>query len=145
MIKTILKEMMIVLLLCIAILFVLSILFYDYNPISKVVPNKIAYSVPENIRNELKEENVQNTISIDNKVYTIEGSDLNIYKRSNSYNPSKENPFASTANGDSNGTTNTNKGNNITSGTNTQIKNNSVGNTNGGNTNTSSKPKPGLK
>ena len=139
MIKTILKEMMIVLLLCIAILFVLSILFYDYNPISKVVPNKIAYSVPESIRNELKEENVQNTISIENKVYTVEGSDLNIYKKSKSYNPSKENPFASTANGDSNVTTNTSKVNDTTSGTNT-TKNNSVGKTN-----TTTKTNTGLK
>lgn len=47
MIKSILKEIIIVLLLCAIILFVLGILFYDYNPINKVVPNKIAYSVPE--------------------------------------------------------------------------------------------------
>jgi len=120
--KTILKEIMIVLLLCIAILFVLSILFYDYNPISKVVPNKIAYSVPENIRNELEEENVQNTLSIDNKVYTVEGSDLNIYKKSNSYNPSKENPFASTPSGDANITVNTINTNVTTSTGNTQTK-----------------------
>lgn len=145
MIKTILREMMIVLLLCIAILFVLSILFYDYNPISKVVPNKIAYVVPENIRNELKEENVQNTISIENKVYTVEGSDLNIYKKSNSYNPSKENPFATTVNGNSNVVNNTSKVNNTASGTNTQTKNNSVGNTNGGNTNSQGKTNTGLK
>lgn len=110
MIKSILKEIIIVLLLCAIILFVLGILFYDYNPINKVVPNKIAYSVPENIKNEL-EENVQNTLSVENKVYTIEGSDLNIYKKSKAYNPSKENPFASTSSEDSNTTNNTVKTN----------------------------------
>lgn len=122
MIKTIIKETMIVLLLCIAILFVLSVLFYDYNPISKVVPNKIAYTVPENIRNELEEEPVENTLAVDNKVYTVEGSDLNIYKRSNSYNPSKENPFATTTNGNSNVVNNTVKTNTTgnTTKTNTQ-------------------------
>ena len=107
MIKSILKEIIIVLLLCAIILFVLGILFYDYNPINKVVPNKIAYSVPENIKNEL-EENVQNTLSVENKVYTIEGSDLNIYKKSKTYNPSKENPFASTSTEESNVTTSVN-------------------------------------
>lgn len=110
MIKSILKEIIIVLLLCAIILFVLGILFYDYNPINKVVPNKIAYSVPENIKNEL-EENVQNTLSVENKVYTIEGSDLNIYKKSKTYNPSKENPFASTSSEDANTTNNTLKTN----------------------------------
>ena len=110
MIKSILKELIIVLLLCAIILFVLGILFYDYNPINKVVPNKIAYSVPENIKNEL-EENVQNTLSVENKVYTIEGSDLNIYKKSKAYNPSKENPFASTSSEDENTTNNTLKTN----------------------------------
>ena len=58
MFKTIIKEIIITLLLCIAILLVLSILFYDYNPINKVVPNKIAYSVPENIKNELEKVDV---------------------------------------------------------------------------------------
>lgn len=146
MIKTILKEMMIVLLLCIAILFVLSILFYDYNPINKVVPNKIAYSVPENIRNELEEEDIKNTLSIDNKVYTVEGSDLNIYKRSNSYNPSKENPFASTASGESSEPTNTTKTNVINTNTtnkNTPASNHTQTNQNAGNS--SSKTNTRLK
>lgn len=139
MIKSILKEIIIILLLCIAILFVLSILFYDYSPINKVVPNKIAYSVPENIKNELEEENPQNTeLTVQNKVYTIEGSDLNIYKKANSYNPSKENPFASTTSEDTNitdtpnnGVTgNTVKGN--TQKTNTSTVNNTSGTTNAG-------------
>lgn len=148
MIKTVIREIIITLLLCVAIVLLLAFIFYDYNPINKVVPNKIAYSVPENIRNELEEESIQNTtLSVENKVYTIEGSDLNIYKRSNTYNPSKENPFASTPSVDSNVTTEGNKINTNTStntNTNTQTKNNTI-NTNSVNTNTSSKPNTGLK
>lgn len=115
MLKTIIKEFMITLLLCVAILFILGVLFYDYNPMNKVVPNKIAYSAPENIKKELEEENIESSISIENKVYTIEGSDLNIYKKKNSYNPSKQNPFASTTSEDANVTISTNdvKTNNI--------------------------------
>lgn len=96
MIKTVLKEIIIILLLCLAILLVLSVLFYDYNPITKVVPNKIAYTAPEGIKNELAEENELKEVPVESKVYTIEGSDLNIYKKSKSYNPGKANPFAST-------------------------------------------------
>ena len=96
MIKTVFKEIIIILLLCLTILLVLSVLFYDYNPISKVVPNKIAYTAPESIKNDLEEENTIEEIAVENKVYTIEGSDLNIYKKSNSYNPGKANPFSTT-------------------------------------------------
>ncbi len=102
MIKSIVKESIIILLLCVAILLILSILFYDYNPINKVIPNKIAYTTPENIRNELEEETIKNTLEVQNKIYTIEGSDLNIYKRSNTYDASKDNPFASISTEDAN-------------------------------------------
>lgn len=126
MVKTIVKEIIITLLLCIAILLVLSILFYDYNPINKVVPNKIAYTVPEDIKNELEEENLQNTFEIENKTYTIEGSDLNIYKKSNSYNPSKVNPFASTPSEDTNVTTPSDPSTKTNTQGNTNTKTNNV-------------------
>ena len=139
MIKTVIKEIGFILLLCTAIGFLLGVIFYDYNPINKVVPNKIAYSAPENIRNELEESVQSSTPSVENKVYTIEGSDLNIYKRSNTYNPSKENPFASTPSVDSDI-----DGSNV----NANIQNNNStnnNNTSSTNTNTSSKQNTGLK
>lgn len=136
MVKTIFKEIIIVLLLCIAILLVLSVLFYDYNPLTKVVPNKIAYTVPENIKNELEEESVSEEFSIQNKVYTIEGSDLNIYRKGNAYNPKQDNPFESIS-GDN---TNTNVSGNTEVNTNIIDNNN-----NGGGNKTPTNPKPGLK
>ena len=78
MIKTVIREIAITLLLCVVILLLLGVIFYDYNPINKIVPNKVAYNVPEDIRNELEENIESTTPSIENKVYTIEGSDLNI-------------------------------------------------------------------
>ena len=144
MVKTIIREITITLLLCLAIVILLGVIFYDYNPISKIVPNKIAYSVPENIRNELEDQSIQNTtLSVENKVYTIEGADLNIYKRSNTYNPSKDNPFASTPSVDSNVTVEGNKVNTQTNNNNTT--NTSNQNTNGVKTNTSGKTNTGLK
>ena len=95
MIKSILKEIIITLLLCIAILLVLGIMFYDYNPLNKVVPNKIAYTTPENIKNEIEQQEVKDILEggID-VVYSIESTDLKLYQKSNSYVPGKLNPFS---------------------------------------------------
>ena len=96
--------MIIILLLCVVIILLLSVLFYDDNPISKVVPNKIAYTTPESVQNALKEESIDNGIELQNRVYVIEGADLNIYQKDKTYDPSKENPFATTAESDAGNT-----------------------------------------
>lgn len=43
MIKSVFKEVSIMLLICLAIVLVLGVIFYDYIPNNKVVPSKIAY------------------------------------------------------------------------------------------------------
>lgn len=125
--KTILKEIIITLLLCIAILLVLSIIFYDYNPLNKIVPNKIAYSTPEDLKNEIEDNEVKDVLSEGvNIVYSIDSSDLNIYKKSNSYVSGKANPFSTIAtetNVNQNGQTITQK-NTTTSGNVTSTKKN---------------------
>lgn len=92
MVKSIIKETIIMLLLCIAIILILGILFYDYIPTNKVIPTKEAYSTPENVKEEIEEEitKINNT----EEVYKITAADLNIYRQSNSYIPGKDNPFA---------------------------------------------------
>ena len=88
MVKSIIKEIIIMLLLCVAILLILGVLFYDYIPSNKVVPGKIAYSTPENIQEEVNEEVIEaNKTKI---TYEVTDADLNIYKQSNSYVPGKE-------------------------------------------------------
>lgn len=141
MVKTVFKEIIIILLLCIAILLILSILFYDYNPLNKVVPNKIAYTVPDDIKDELQEENIQNNLTVENKIYTVEGSDLNIYKKSNSYVPGKANPFASSVT-DEPAETNTTEN---TTGTKNNNNSNTNTSTNTGTKNTVSENKTGTK
>lgn len=144
MIKSILKEIIIILLLCVAILLILSVLFYDYNPINKVVPSKIeSYTAPEEVRNELEEETIDDEIGTQNKVYVIDGSDLNLYKKSNSYNPSKENPFATsnepnTQSGTTNGNVNTNIGQTSNGNDSSETTNN--GTQNGNTVGTNNKP-----
>ena len=56
MFKSIFKEIIIILLLIIAILLILGIILYDYNPITKKVPEKVAeYKLSEEMENELDE------------------------------------------------------------------------------------------
>ena len=109
MLKSVIKEVFIILLLSIAILLVLGILFYDYIPTNRVVPTKKAYSTPEEVKNEIEEE-VTETEKIEVS-YEVTDADLNIYKQTGSYTEGKANPFilGSTTNetNDKNGNTNT--------------------------------------
>ena len=95
MVKSIIKETLIMLLLCIAIVLILGILFYDYIPTNKVVPTKEAYSTPENVKIEINEQITE--IEKTEISYEITDSDLNIYKQTSSYKPGKKNPFSLTA------------------------------------------------
>lgn len=91
MLKSVIKEIFIILLLSIAILLILGILFYDYIPINRVIPEREAYVTPEEVKNEVEE-----TITETEKVevtYEVTDSDLNIYKQSGRYTEGKVNPF----------------------------------------------------
>ncbi len=127
MVKSILKEVCIMLLLCAAIVLVLGVVFYDSIPSNKVVPNKLeAYTTPENIQSKIEEK-----ISGMNKVevsYEITNSDLKLYKQTNSYTPGKPDPFSAsitTNTANPNGGTQTNSTNQNTT---TNTDPNSTGN-----------------
>ena len=78
--KSIIKEIIIILLLCLAIIVVLGLLLYDYVPMAKVVPEPVSYTTPEDVKEEL----VQAGEIDDNQVimtYEVNSSDLNNYER----------------------------------------------------------------
>ena len=110
MFKTIIKEIAIMLLLCIAIVLVLGMVFYKSNPLSKMVPETVAYEIPNEIKDELKQEDNEEEILV---TYRIDEEDLEVYQTNKSYNPGKANPFASPSSGNntSNNTNTTDKGN----------------------------------
>lgn len=127
--KSIFKEICIMLLLCVAIVLVLGVIFYDSLPQNKVVPNKLAeYHTEENISAEINEE-----VAAMNKVevtYEIKGSDLTLYKQTNAYKSGKPDPFSasiSTNTSNPNGGSATNTGNNNASGNATNTDPNSTG------------------
>ncbi len=95
--KTIIKEIIIVLLLVLAILLVLGVFLYDYIPMNKVVPKIEQYEAPNNIKEELEEiiEDNQNTMTP--IIREINNKDLTIYEKSKDYQKGKVNPFADTS------------------------------------------------
>ena len=145
MIKGFIKELIIALLLCLAIILVLGILLYNYNPSSKTLPDKVAYTTPEKIKEELN-----NLDGVDESkvvmTYEIDSTDLNNYRRVRSYVPGKSNPFSSYKNETTRGqdtktstssSGTTSSGNNNTTETNTNDSNVNSSNTNNSNTSTS--------
>ena len=97
MIKSILKEITIIILLCISIILVLGVVFYDSIPSNKIVPNKLeAYVTPENIKSEIEEKPFENSkIEV---TYEITESDLKLYKQTHSYVSGKPDPFDASTN-----------------------------------------------
>ncbi len=90
--KNIVKELIIILLLCLAIILLLGILLYEYVPMNKTVPNTEAYTTPSNVKAELKEEDANGDLI---QTYEINNSDLDDYKRIQNYKPGKADPFSS--------------------------------------------------
>ena len=92
MIKSVLKEICIMLLLCVAIVLVLGVVFYDYIPANKAIPNKLeAYSTPDNVKQEVEGSNLNTG---ENLTYDITGADLSIYEDEESYIAGKPDPFS---------------------------------------------------
>lgn len=104
--KSIIKELIIFLLLCLAIILVLGILMYEYTPMSKTIPNPVSYTTSETVKQELA---ISSEIDEDKIImtYEIDSTDLNNYKRIQEYVPGKANPFSSYETAESN-TTNEN-------------------------------------
>ncbi len=137
--KTVLKEIIIILLLCLAIMLLLGILLYEYVPMSKTLPNPVSYATPDNVKQELAEagEVDQDQIIM---TYEVDSTDLNNYKTTQNYKPGKANPFSSyeaagenTTQGASttggNGSTNTGANTNNNAGTSTTNNGSSQENT----------------
>lgn len=128
MVKSILKEIILVLLLLVAIILLLGVFLYDYIPTNKVVPKIEQYQVPNTIKQEL-EETVNDLEETTQIVYEIDGTDLKNYEKSKDYQKGKVNPFGSDTTSTENTTSNGNNTNNINStNTSTNLNSNSVGN-----------------
>ena len=133
--KNVIKEIIILLLLCLAIILLLGILLYEYVPMSKTVPNPVSYTTPEDVQQELA-----SSSDVDNSqiilTYEVDSTDLNNYERINDYQPGKANPFSSYETSGENTTTNGSEtgGSSSSSGSNSSSSNNSNTSTSGNTT-----------
>ena len=94
MVKTIFKEVFIILLVRIAIILIMAVIFYNYIPTNKIIPAKVtAYKTPENIETEITEDTIGSYTTQETE-YTIDNTDLTQYQVTQSYNPGKPDPFA---------------------------------------------------
>ena len=90
--KNIIKEIIIMLLLTLAIILVLGVLLYEYVPANKIVPEKVSYTTPEEVKKEL--ETV--TDSDDDEQYFdyhIDSTQIKNYQKIQEYVPGRKNPF----------------------------------------------------
>ena len=143
--KSIIKELIIVLLLCLAIIIILGILLYEYVPMVKTLPNQVSYTTPQEAKEELAEasEVDENQVVM---TYEVNSADLNNYKKVQKYKPGKANPFSSyeqsttgtntTENG-STGSDNSNSGTSSNATTGNSSSSNSSGSSSSENTTTS--------
>lgn len=91
--KSVLKEIIIILLLCCAICLILGVLFYDYIPTNKVVPSTVeAYATSNTIKEEINQEITE--FQKQTVVMEITDTDLKVHKQEKSYDSGKLNPFA---------------------------------------------------
>lgn len=91
----IIKEIIIMLLICLISMLVLAIVLYDYIPNRKVVAEIAQYETPKEIETQLSDD-----IDSEEKevvlTYKVTSSDLNTFESKNEYTPGKANPFSAT-------------------------------------------------
>ncbi len=90
----VIKEIIIMLLICLVTMLVLAILLYRYIPNRKVVPEVTTYVATEDVQT-LLEDDVDSDEGKDDILLTYEvtSSDLKNYQATEDYVPGKANPF----------------------------------------------------
>ena len=89
------KEIIIMLLICLIAMLALAIALYQYIPSKKNVPEVVQYEVSEQVQ-DLLEDNIDQKSDRDRVILTYEVTkgELSGYQKTNDYIPGKSNPFA---------------------------------------------------
>ena len=131
--KIVIRETIIALLVCLAVLLILSVALYNYIPSNKVVPESVQYSPRKQIQTQLNAEVESNSDEI-LMTYEVTASELDHFEQTDEYNPGKVNPFAPVSTTPSD-TGNGNDGNTVDGGNN---NNSGTSNTDQGSSNNNS-------
>ncbi len=90
----VIKEIIIMLLICLVGMLLFAVILYEYIPNRKVVPEVAMYNASEKIK-ELKADDIDKKNETIIKTFQVTSSDLTNYKVANDYVPGKSNPFGS--------------------------------------------------
>lgn len=126
--KNIMKEIIIILLLTLAIILVLGVLLYEYVPANKIVPEKVAYTTPEEVKKEL-----ETVVSNDEEQYFdyhIDSTQIKNYQKIQEYVPGRKNPFGKLESEETASSTNTEKQSNVNKNDSSNKESNANSNTN---------------
>ena len=111
----IIKEIIIMLLVCLVGMLLFSVIFYEYIPNRKIVPEVTQYSASDKIKEQMADDIDKKDDQIV-KTFEVTSSDLNNFKVTKDYVAGKANPFAAVASdAESNATTSKSSGNNNSS------------------------------
>lgn len=121
----IIKEIIIMLLICLVGILLFAVIFYQYIPNRKIVAEVAEYKASDEVE-QLLQDNVDQD---DNEVvltYSVTSSDLSNYEATNNYNPGKANPFSpATTTSTGSGNDSSNSSNSAKDSTNSGGSNNS--------------------
>ena len=92
----IIKEIIIMLLVCLVTMLVLAISLYKFIPNRKIVPEIATYKASEEVQDLLEDNIDQNTNQTSQNIatYEVTAGELKGYQKTNTYVPGKSNPFA---------------------------------------------------
>ena len=120
----IIKEIIIMLLVCLAGMLLFAVILYEYIPNRKVVPEVTLYSAPETIK-EMMADDIDKRNEQIIKTFQVTSSDLTNYKITNDYVAGKSDPFASTKQSPDSGSTTKKNANETNSNTSKEVETNS--------------------
>lgn len=94
----VIKEIVIMLLVCLVAMLLFAVIFYNYLPARKIIPEVTTYNASDTVK-ELLADNIDSTdsnilLTFEGNEYEVTKSDLNNYETVKKYVPGKSNPFA---------------------------------------------------
>ena len=123
----IIKEIIIMLLVCLVGMLLFSVIFYEYIPNRKIIPEVTQYSASDKIKEQMADDIDKKDDQIV-KTFEVTSSDLNNFKVTKDYVAGKANPFAAVASdAESNATTSKSSSNNNSSSSSSSSSNSSSG------------------
>lgn len=87
------KDIIISILILISIVLIVSVIFYNKNPLNKVIPESQEYALASEMQEALNESYIDESTEVVTTYY-IDAADLKKFESTKEYDKGKKNPFA---------------------------------------------------